>query len=382
MKKQIATKATKEESIVVRALRTFQGRETPVFSFFMRGGDITKIADITRIERAENNDLRGFQRREIKAHVKSIADYLDSEKVLFPNSIILAISSDVRFTPSRGPKPAGLIDIAQSGNLYIPIRDEGKRVAWIVDGQQRSLALSKCKNHQLHVPVVGFVSDNLTIQREQFILVNKAKPLPGRLINELLPATSGVFFPKDLTERRIPSQLCDMLNQDAASPFYHLIKRPSDPRNDKAFITDTAVIEMIRNSIRNPLGALAPYKAVGDSTPDLEEMYKALTGFWGAVRDVFKDAWALPPIKSRLTHSAGILAMGVLMDKVLSRHEGLANSGKAIRDDLRCIAPHCHWTKGSWEQLGLAWNEIQNLQPHIRGLADTLVHIYATKAKR
>ena len=371
-----------EGSILVRALRTYQGNKIPVYQFFMNGGDVTRVADITRLERDELHDLKGFQRREIRAHVKSIADYLDHQAVLFPNAIILAISSDVRFTQSRGPVPVGLLDITQSGNLQIPILPEGKRVAWIVDGQQRSLALSKSRNKKMPVPIVAFVSDDIAVQREQFILVNKAKPLPGRLINELLPATSGVLFPRDLTERRIPSQLCDMLNQDPASPFYQMIKRPSAPKNKSAFLTDTAVIDMIRHSIRNPLGALAPYKAVGDSAPDLEGMYKSLKGFWGGVKDVFKEAWALPPAKSRLTHSAGILAMGVLMDKVLSRHEGLADPWKAVREDLRRLAPHCCWTKGTWEGLGLDWNEIQNLQPHIRGLADTLVHIYATKAKR
>ena len=372
----------KGDAILVRALRTFQGKKVPVYAFFMPGADVTRIADITRIERDELHELKGFQRREIRAHVKNIAEYLDHIDVLFPNAIILAFSSDVRFTPSRGPRPAGLVDIAQGGTLRIPIQEEGKRVAWIVDGQQRSLALAKTRNQRMPVPVVGFVSDNLAVQREQFILVNKAKPLPGRLINELLPETSGVLFPRDLTERRIPSQLCDMLNQDESSPFFGLIKRPSAPRNKKAYVTDTAVIDMIKHSVRNPLGALAPYKAVGESAADLEGMYKTLTGFWGAVREVFKEAWALPPAKSRLMHSTGILAMGVLMDKVLSRHEGMAEPWKAVRDDLKRIAPHCNWTHGTWERLGLDWNEIQNLQQHIRGLADTLVHIYATKATR
>jgi DGQHR domain-containing protein len=373
-------KSATNGSIMVRALRTAQGKNIPVYSFFMPGGDITRVADISRLERDESQGLKGFQRREIQAHVKSITEYLDNVAVLFPNAIILALSSDVQFTSSRGPKPTGLIDIAQSGTLRIPIRAEGSRVAWIVDGQQRSLALSKSRNQSMAVPVVGFVSDNLTLQREQFILVNKAKPLPGRLINELLPETSGVLFPRDLTERKIPSQLCNMLNQDSRSPFRGLIRRPSAPRDPRAQVTDTAVIEMIRQSIRNPLGALAPYKAIGDSGPKVDEMYKLLVGYWSAVRDVFKDAWGLSPARSRLMHSAGIQAMGVLMDKMLSRYEADSDRWTAVRADLKRIAPLCHWTSGTWDELGLNWNEVQNLQQHIRGLSDALVRIYATKA--
>jgi hypothetical protein len=44
---------------------------------------------------------------------------------------------------------------------------------------QRSLALSAAKNSTIAVPVIGFVSDALVTQREQFILVNKVKP-PSR----------------------------------------------------------------------------------------------------------------------------------------------------------------------------------------------------------
>jgi hypothetical protein len=173
-----------------------------------------------------------------------------------------------------------------------------------------------------------------------------------------------------------------MLNEDAHSPFHGLIRRPSAPRDPRAHVSDTAVIEMIRQSIRNPLGALAPFKAIGDSAAKVDEMYKVLVGYWSAVRDVFRDAWALPPVKSRLMHSAGIQAMGVLMDKMLSRHEAAADRWAAVRADLKRISPHCHWTRGTWEEIGLDWNEIQNLRQHIRGLSDALVRVYATKAAR
>jgi DGQHR domain-containing protein len=161
--------------IVVRALRTHQGNGIDVFAFFIYGSDIMKIADISRITRDENDELKGFQRTEIKNHVKSITEYLNTNNAIFPNSIILALEKDVDFKQSRGPIPNNLIDLAQSGNLTLPIHPEGRRVAWIVDGQQRSLALAKAKNSRIPVPVVAFVSPDIETQREQFIFVNKAK---------------------------------------------------------------------------------------------------------------------------------------------------------------------------------------------------------------
>src|SRR5262245_3696721 len=149
------TRKVIQKHICVRALRTKQGQGVEIFSFFIKGSDITRIAEISRITREEDNELKGFQRKEIQNHVKGIVEYLDRGNVLFPNAIILALSPDVEFKQSRGPTPEGVVEIAQIGTLAIPIREEGRRVAWIVDGQQRSLALSRTTNTQISVPVVA-----------------------------------------------------------------------------------------------------------------------------------------------------------------------------------------------------------------------------------
>lgn len=369
-------------AIVVRALHTTQGDGLDVYAFFIKGGDIVKVADISRIERDESDSLKGFQRPDIRNHVKGIVDYLNQGNVLFPNSIILAMSPRVRFVASRGTKPTGDEGIAQSGTLTIPIYQEGKRVAWIVDGQQRSLALAQAGNREVAVPVVGFVSDSLVVQREQFILVNKAKPLPSRLINELLPETGSIVLPRDLSARKVPSEICSLLNRDPASPFHKLIKRPSDRSGSGAVITDTAVITMIRNSMNNPLGALAPYKSSGREGADVESMYRLLVNFWTAVKVVFADAWGKDPRHSRLMHSAGIEAMGVLMDKIYARLSGSDEDCKVVQRELEKVAPVCHWTKGTWESLGIAWNEIQSTPRDIKKLQDALVRAYASSTRR
>jgi DGQHR domain-containing protein len=367
----------KSEAVIVRALRTLQGEGLEVYAFFVRGADIVKIADISRIERDENDQLKGFQRAEIRTHVKGIVDYLNQGKVLFPNAIILALSPEVHFSASRGTRPTGDEGIAQAGTLTIPIFAPGERVAWIVDGQQRSLALSQAENQDIPVPVIAFVSDSLDIQREQFILVNKARPLPGRLINELLPETRGVLLPRDLSARKIPSELCGLLTRDPASPFYKLIKRPSVAKDINAVITDTAVINMIRTSINSPLGALAQFKATSNAPADLESMYRVLVTYWSAVKAVFPDAWGLDPRKSRLMHSVGIEAMGILMDRIWSRMNPGDSELEIARRELQSISNQCRWTKGNWEILGVAWNEIQNTPRDIKKLQDALIRLYS-----
>jgi len=368
--------------LVLRALHTTQGEGLDVFSFFIKGSDIVKIADLSRLGREDDETLKGFQRPEIRSHVKGIADYISKGNVLFPNAIILALSPQVRFVASRGTKAAGDEGLSQSGTLTIPIYNEGQRVAWIVDGQQRSLALAQVRKIEMVVPVVGFVSDNLNMQREQFILVNKARPLPNRLIDELLPETSGILLPRDLTARKVPSEICNLLNRDPSSPFYRLIKRASDKGQTGAVITDTAVSTMIRNSIDNPLGALAPYKANIRDAADIEAMYRTLINYWSAVKAVFPQAWGKELKQSRLMHSAGIIAMGVLMDRIYARLSGNEDSQKTVQRELTRVVDSCRWTSGTWETLGLHWNEIENTPQSIKKLQNALIQAYTAGSRQ
>lgn len=382
MRQKSKSKAVSSDRITVRALRTYQGKHLEVFAFFLRGEDVTRIADISRVESADQDALKGFQRPEIRGHVRSIVEYLNKRNVLFPNAIILAMSPQARFTLSRGPKPRGLLDIAQQGTLAIPLYEEGSRIAWIVDGQQRSLALAQADAKGTPVPIVAFISDDISVQREQFILVNKARPLPTRLINELLPVTSSVLLPRSLLAKKIPSALMKLLNGDRNSPFFQLIRLMSDRSNKKAVVSDSAVVNMIKESITNPLGALAPYKNSGPDSADIKSMYSILLTFWNAVKTVFPHAWGADVKHSLLMRGAGIEAMGVLMDRIWAKYSGIPDIQQIVRSELERIREDCHWTSGTWKQLGLSWNEVENTPRSIKRLKDALIRSYMEHAGR
>lgn len=365
------------DKLIIRALRSTQGENIDIFSFFISGNDILKIADISRIHRDEKSELKGFQRKEIIKHVNSIVTYLNAKdgKALFPNAIILALSPDVEFKQTRGRDPEGMKLISHAGTLFIPMHASGNRSAWIVDGQQRAIALSKANNKEIPVPVIAFIAPDIETQREQFILVNKAKPLPTRLINELLPEVD-MYLPRDLAVRKVPSELCTLLNKDPNSPFYKMIKQASfDGENNAVMIVDTALIDVFKRSINSPLGILAQYKGIGDGGMDTMGMYRVINIFWTAVKDVFPEAWSLPPTKSRLTHSAGVKAMGTLMDRVMARVPISDDTETIVRETLSKIAPKCCWTKGTWEELNMNWDEIQNITKHVKALEEILIKL-------
>src|SRR6266850_6418927 len=122
-----------------RALRLDQNPKHPLYQFALTPDELLVIADISRVSRDDTGKLIGYQRPEVKRHVANIVEYLDSGDVVFPNSIILALSSGIEFRQVRGPKvDDGLV---QAGTLEIPLPKAGQqKPAWIVDGQQRAVA--------------------------------------------------------------------------------------------------------------------------------------------------------------------------------------------------------------------------------------------------
>lgn len=366
-----------------RALLLNQATGTRLYVFSLTAPEILQLAEVSRVSRSETGDLIGYQRPEVRQHVQEIVDYLDSATVIFPNPIILALPSTVKFTASRGKKPGEVSDdeVACTGTLKIPLpMDSEPKPGWIVDGQQRTYALAKARRQDFPVLVTAFITDDIDVQRDQFLRINNTKPLPRGLVTELLPSITSPLPPR-LAIKQAPSELCDLLNRQ--EPFAGLIRRSSTPKPDRAraVITDTGVVAMVQESLTSPGGCLYPYRNPTSGETDFFKILKTLTLYWTCVRDTFPDAWGISAERSRLMHGAGIRAMGRLMDRIMSPLNPDDDAApELVSDDLALIAPHCRWTEGTWEGLGLAWNAVQNTTRHISELSSYLIRLY-TRAK-
>ncbi|MEA2682186.1 MAG: hypothetical protein QOK05_514 [Chloroflexota bacterium] len=363
-----------------RALEVVQagGR---LYLFSLAADEILNLGAIARVSRTEEGELIGYQRPEVKRHIDDIVEYLDGTEPLFPNAIILALPPSVRFTKSRGPKPAGTRANTVAGVLEIPLGSPADRPAWIVDGQQRALALARTKNRDLFVPISGFVADSLEIHRDQFLRINNTRPLPRGLVSELLPEVSIAINPR-LNQRRLAAALCDLLNRDEKSPFFGLIKRTSSTQEQRrhAVVQDTAVIKALEYGLGH--GLLFSYRNIATNDADVTAIWEVLVCYWRGVKEVFPEAWGKPPTKSRLMHSVGILSMSRLMDRVMADIDPHSKTAlRRVKADLQRIAPSCHWTGGEWQGLyGLAWNEVQNVNRHVNLLSNYLVRLHAGSA--
>ena len=352
----------------VPALEIRQGPKRRLYSFAVDGKRLGEITTISRIHR-EEQVLAGYQRPEVLAHVKAIRRYLESPDALMLNALVVAFDPRVRFEPAAGVKGD---ESARVGYLEIPlVSEDADMPGWIVDGQQRSAAIRDAQVQRFPVPVVAFITDDVREQRSQFILVNNTKPLPTGLINELLPATEGEL-PVGLLRRRYPAVLLEQLNFHSESPLRGAIRTPTVVAG---VIKDTSMLKMLEASISD--GALYRFRDPVTGGGDTEAMLELLFDFWDAVATVWPDAWRQPPRKSRLSHGAGIVALGYLLDAIVDRRSdsgGMPDSD-AFAADLRLVAPYCHWTSGTWD-FGMKWDEIQVVPAHIGALTDFLLSVY------
>ncbi|MCP9784954.1 DGQHR domain-containing protein DpdB [Cyanobium sp. N5-Cardenillas] len=359
------------------AVRLDQGGVHPIYQFSLRGDELLEIADISRIDRSSSNHLSGYQRPAVRQHIREIAEYLDGADVIFPNSIIVALASSTKFKMCRGPKSNDGPGVNGTLEIELP-SGNGRKPGWIVDGQQRALAIALSNKPDLPIPVNAFVTDDLEIQRDQFLRVNSAKPLPRGLVTELLPDVS-TMLPQRLAARRVPSLICTMLNDEQESPFYMLIRRPSTAATSKkmALIADNSIVNMLHESIGSPTGCLFPYRNIATGETDCAAIYEVVATYWAAVKLMFPEAWGLPPTKSRLLHGVGVRAMGRLMDKIMPMIPiGRHNSIRRVQGELEAVASICKWTTGTWDDLNLEWNELQNVPRHIHALSNLLIRHY------
>lgn len=355
------------------ALEIRQGPKRLLYSFAVDGKLLPSFTTISRIHRDGGAAIGGYQRPEVISHIAQIRAYLETSDPMVPNAIVVAFDKRVTFEPSNSSQQA----YSRPGTIVIPVDPalpDDEKPGWIVDGQQRLAAIREANIKAFPICLTAFIAPTDKEQREQFILVNSTKPLPKGLIYELLPNTEA-RLPQLLQRRRFPAYLLNRLNYDKDSPFRHRIRTPT---TDDGVVKDNSVLKMLENSLTD--GALYRYRDPRSGTGDIEAMLGVLKRFWGAAGEVFDDAWHLPPKHSRLTHGAGIVSLGFLMDAISDRHgrAGVPDLD-TFRRDLEPLRDVCRWTQGYWDfgpGAQRKWNEIQNTTKDIQLLANYLLVQY------
>lgn len=357
----------------VPAIAIDQGGGRVVYVFAVDAKTIPAFAAIHRAGRDDDLSLVGYQRPEAVKHIRAIADYLESDRPMVPNSLTMSFDNRVEFIPTQGDSPVGY---ATPGVLRIPIPADGEpKPGHLVDGQQRTAAVREADIDSFPMPVSAFITDDDAEARAQFLLVNSTKPLPRSLIHELLPGTTAKL-PRLLERKRFPAELVARLNlDDETGPLHRRIRTQTCP---DGVVKDNSIMRMLENSLYE--GVLYRFRDPQTGRGDVDVIVGLVNAFFGAVSDTWPEAWNSEPRRSRLVHGAGIIALGFLMDTICDLHEGDDTPTRAqFAEELALLVPLCAWTKGEW-RFGPGqvrqWNELQNTSKDQQLLANHLVGSY------
>ncbi len=352
-----------------KAICAKQSLRSKVFSFVATAKEIFSVARIERAGRSQEGELFGFQRPQVARHIQEIQDYLIQDNAVLPNSVVLAFVNGVK------------VVILQDDLVELEIEIAEPPHGQIVDGQQRLAALQRLPEKDFQVFVSAIICETEEDLRRQFILVNNTRPLPKELIYELLPSVSDL--PKRLASRSFAAEVTTLLNYwgDSLGERQALrgeIKQHTNPRGS---ISSNAIQRVVMNSQSN--GALRDFARSESSSI---KSLKLLADFYGAVMDVFPEAWiGMGPRTSRLKHSVGIIALGYAMEIAYGLHN--ARNRADFREVLACLTDDglCAWTEGTWifsKDDRRLWNQLQNTPPDIRLLSNYLVRLVRDQGVR
>jgi DGQHR domain-containing protein len=295
-----------------------------------------------------------------------IRRYLDGNEAVLPNTIVVAFDERVKFIPTDGAHG----NLSEYGTLDVPeVTGDCDHPGFVVDGQQRLAAIASCRHEFFPVFVTAMIATSTEEQREQFVLVNRTKPLPQGLIFELLPEIAGVL-PTMLARQQFAATVTTKLNLDTSSSLYKQIKTPTCPQG---VIKDNSIRRLVLNSLSD--GALYTMACdIRDDAQLLQAAVEMISTFWTAVRVAFNYASELPPNRSRLTHGVGIAALGYVMDHIfITRGKYDEWTPELVQEWLETLKPYCAWTEGSWHFASTSprkWNELQNIDRDIRQLTN------------
>jgi DGQHR domain-containing protein len=175
-----------------------ENENTVLYDFAIDAKDLLRVSFVAR---REVGDDSYYQRMVKRPRLQKIADYVEVEKRIFPNDIVVSFVNAPKFTPYKEfagqPFPTWL----KFGILQFP---ESYRACWIVDGQHRLYGMAKVQS-QANVVVVAFDKLQTEEQAKYFLDINGKQQ---KVEPELL---------WDLSGKLIPSQEDGMISNAAKS---------------------------------------------------------------------------------------------------------------------------------------------------------------------
>jgi len=345
------------------------GSKTALFQWTADGRSIRSIARVSRLDAISEE---GVQREEIRGHIDSIARGIEGGAEI-PNSVLLvlldestiyegedgdangeasAIESQIRiralseFVTSSIPGSEGdelqQVRVVQVDFPYRRAAFDDEKPALLVDGQQRTAALSKVSVEDVpHFAMpVNAVIANEDEAKEIFALANQTVKIATDFKRALFATMSET--PAYLRSEKVPAEIArDLALKDKDSPFYQIVKHPGVRRDAKQVVAYNTLFLIVKQFMDGDLASAAEDPAV------LQALVKRA---FAVVKTTWPEAWGKKPVDSRLMHGAGLRAVAGLLVKrldILDEEEQDLSSDQAwqqLRKQLGKLRPRVPWT--------------------------------------
>lgn len=310
------------------------------YSFTLDATTLLKIAYVSIEERE-----KGVQRPLSVKRCKDVAKFIETEKAIFANNIILNLPPEAYFESE-----------VNGGILHIP--DEEK-TAWIVDGQHRLFGF-EYTDKKFDLLCSAFINLDIKSEADIFITINKEqKGISASVIYDLLPLTKNADFLKLRSQ-----SLVREFNEDPDSPWYNEIKMLGV---GKGLVSQAAFAKNLEKLINPAAGALAIYNE--------NTQYSILRNYFNAFKSIFFDEWG-----NRyhiLTKTVGLAAMCGVFPKVQ-----LLCNNDLRKSNIMEVLKHAENFDFSSSSRGASSNrvainaiiqELQEALPNIRPNSDVLI---------
>lgn len=340
----------------VEALRTripaTRGRvgNAKFYSFLISPHDLLRIAYISHMARASNEDLQTYQRMVKPSRLKAIGRYIDDGGT-FPTNIVVNFKvTGLNFDVSE------TYGDTQTGFLNLPGQYGS---AWVIDGQHRLYAYAYAsrlpEEDRSVVSVLAYEGLPIRDEIEMFVAINTQQVKVNRNIVDLIVSNLDI-------EHRDPKKrleaLCArgalLLDDDRRSPVRDRILTVAQDKTHHRCLTLTSLADGIEENnllgsvhkprgsgetvlVPGPLGDLG-----GDSARSLTRVKEVLSGYFGLFAIPLSEHWALGDAKGGyLCTNLGLRALLFMLRRLISfiERDGLRTNALDPDDLVERLAP-------------------------------------------
>lgn len=275
-------------------------------------------------------EVKSYQRIMQKKKLNEIKKYIQKEKGLFPNSIILNFK-----TKNDSPLKFDLMpeqknfENAKFGILHLPAKYKS---AWVIDGQHRLYGFADTEEAEIvPIPVIAFENLNASQQSNYFVDINsKQTNVSKNLLQELYSSLLWESDKKDEKIIALISKISNDLGAEFDSPLYDKIKNSNVSKGLETPITLSTLTDAIKknnliadvnvkNNMLIPKALSSSKEPYMDKT--LERSKYILKQYFNFFKVENSENWNLSPNKGGyLCSNNGLTALIIVLKEIL-KHE-------------------------------------------------------------